>query len=146
MIIIAAVTKKGVIGLDNKLPWHIPEDLKLFKSLTVNKTVIMGRRTWESLPIKPLPKRRNIVLSSKFIEHIECYNTVEEIVRASGNEGFVIGGSSVYSAFMPYVNQLFISRIKKHYEGDVFFPEIPDYFKLEEEVEYNDFILEKWRK
>ena len=67
----------GGIGKNGKLPWHISEDLQNFKKLTLESTILMGRKTWESLPIKPLPKRRNIVLSSKKVADVECYTSIE---------------------------------------------------------------------
>ena len=71
------------IGINNKLPWCFSEDLQKFKSLTLNSTIVMGRKTWESLKIKPLPKRKNIVLSSKKINNIECYKSIEELMNSS---------------------------------------------------------------
>ena len=76
-----AQDQNGGIGKDRKLPWHIPEDLKNFKKLTFNSTIVMGRKTWASLSIKPLPGRRNVVLSSNSIAEVECYNTIEQCIE-----------------------------------------------------------------
>ena len=80
--LIWAQDSSGGIGINNKLPWHFSEDLQKFKSLTLNSTIVMGRKTWESLKIKPLPKRKNIVLSSKKINDVECYKSIEELMNS----------------------------------------------------------------
>ena len=80
--IIWAQDNNSGIGKNHKLPWHIPEDLKNFKNITKNNTIIMGRKTWDSLPIKPLPFRKNIVLSRKKIKDVECYNSVDNCLSA----------------------------------------------------------------
>ena len=90
-----AQDNNGGIGKKDKLPWHVPEDLKNFKNLTKNNTIIMGRKTWDSLPIRPLPYRRNIVLSRKNINNVECYHSVSNCLEEikSENHVFVIGGA-----------------------------------------------------
>ena len=97
------------IGKDGKLPWNISEDLKNFKKLTLDSTILMGRNTWESLPIRPLPERRNIVLSSKEVSDVECYTSVEECIETLYGEGieklFVMGGSRIYDRLDTYCNQ-----------------------------------------
>ena len=114
--LIWAQDKNGGIGKDGKLPWHISEDLKNFKSLTLNSTVIMGRKTWDSLPTKPLPNRKNIILSkTKKIGQItyqsfeEC---LQEIKKQDLDKIFVIGGRSIYQIFFQYANYLHITNIK----------------------------------
>ncbi|HPC97637.1 MAG TPA: dihydrofolate reductase [Bacteroidales bacterium] len=129
--IIAAVSENLGIGLGNRLLWNIPDDLKRFKKLTTGKCVIMGKRTWESLPVKPLPGRKNIVLTDNPGECFECGITaysVEEALRLCGDcdEAFIIGGGSVYRQFMPLANRLYITRIHSVTEADTFFPEIPE--------------------
>ena len=79
--LIWAQDHNGGIGKDGNLPWHISEDLQNFKKVTLNSTIIMGRHTWNSLPIKPLPKRKNIVLTSQHFEDVECFSSVEECVK-----------------------------------------------------------------
>lgn len=107
----------GTIGVNNDIPWHIPEDFKYFKNTTLNSNVVMGRNTWESLPHKPLPGRRNIVLTSDQ-EYIapgaETLLNGQEIVRRSQelNENFwIMGGGKVYEYFMPYADRLRITKI-----------------------------------
>ena len=101
---ILAMTEKRVIGRDNELAWHIPEDLAHFKNLTLGQVVIMGRNTFFSIPEKfrPLPGRRNIVLTREKIYNIECFSGISEMLRALENEQrkiFVIGGASLYNQF-----------------------------------------------
>ena len=125
--LIWAQDENGGIGKNGKLPWHISEDLINFKKLTLGSTIIMGRTTWESLPIKPLPERRNIVLSSKMLSDIECYTSVEECVKILNDEGiekfFVMGGSMIYHNFIHRADELHITQVNEITEGiDTYFP------------------------
>lgn len=127
--IIAVVSDNRGLGLNNKLLWHIPEDLKRFKNLTTGKNIIMGKKTWESLPRKPLPGRRNIVLTDVQDEIIECSVTAYSIEDAlakcdEGAEIFVIGGGSVYRQFLPYADRLYLTHVHQKVTADVFFPKI----------------------
>ena len=125
--LIWAQDENGGIGKDGKLPWHISEDLQNFKKLTLNSTILMGRHTWESLPIKPLPKRKNIVLTSQHFEDVECFSSVEKCVEKLDAQGtsilFVIGGSKVYRNFIYRADELHITLVDKNTEGiDTYFP------------------------
>jgi len=123
--LIWAQEKNGGIGINNNLPWHIPEDLKKFKKLTLNKSIIMGRKTWDSLPFKPLPKRQNIVLSSQSIKDVTCYTSVENCLDGLANESdvFVIGGGQIYKEFYFYAHHLHITIVGKKTAGiDTYFP------------------------
>ena len=125
--LIWAQDENSGIGKDGKLPWHISEDLKNFKRLTSGSTILMGRNTWESLPVKPLLERRNIVLSSKEIPDVECYTSVEKCVETLDGEGteklFVIGGSTVYRNFIHRADELHITHMDEITEGiDTYFP------------------------
>ncbi len=127
--LIVAVTQNGAIGKDNDLLWHISDDLKHFKSLTTGHPVIMGRRTFESLPFKPLPKRRNIVLThdtSFSYEGVEVVHSVEEIMQAiqGEEEAFVIGGAAIYKLLLPYVSRLYLTWVYQDFEADTYFPPI----------------------
>ncbi len=127
--IIVAISKNYAIGKDNKLLWHISADLKRFKKLTTGNTIIMGRKTYLSLPRKPLPDRKNIVLTrSKNFEAEGCVvvNNIEQVFKnlSPSNENFVIGGESVYKMFMPYANKIYLTVVDREYEADTFFPEI----------------------
>ena len=143
--LIWAQEKEGGIGINNDLPWHISEDLKNFKKLTLNKPIIMGRKTWKSLPIKPLPKRRNVVLSSQSVNGVECYTSVEKCVKELIDETdiFVIGGVQIYKAFYVHANHLHITIIDEKTAGiDTYFPiplsEIEKSFTLEKSESLTD--------
>jgi dihydrofolate reductase len=141
--IIVAVSEDLGIGKDNELLWHISEDLKRFKRLTFGNTVIMGKKTWESLPRRPLPGRKNIVLTDVPNECIDCSVTAYSIEDAlskcdKGEEIFVIGGGSIYRQFMPVADRLYITHIHKKTLADVYFPEIdPDIWKIVEKEEFD---------
>jgi dihydrofolate reductase len=127
--IIVAVGEDMGIGKDNGLLWHISEDLKRFKRLTYGKTVIMGKKTWESLPLKPLPGRRNIVLTDIPEECIDCtitaYSVNDALAKCANDEEiFVIGGGMVYRQFLPLADRLYITHVSKRADADVFFPRI----------------------
>ena len=138
---IVAASQNNVIGLKNKLPWHIPEDLKYFYNTTKNKVVIMGRKTFQSLG-KALPDRLNVVLTknktfkkegvmvfASFEEALK-YCQQDEILKKYNKEIFVTGGGEIYKQTLPLMDRLYITRIHKKYEGDAFYPEIPvDQFK-----------------
>jgi dihydrofolate reductase len=127
--IIVAVAEDGGIGRGNDLLWHLPEDLRRFRKLTMGKTVIMGKRTWESLPRKPLPGRRNIVITDDPLDSFDGAEAAYSIEGAidlceSDNEAFVIGGGSIYRQFMPFADRLYITHINKKAPADVYFPAI----------------------
>jgi dihydrofolate reductase len=139
--IIVAVSQNNVIGKNNSLIWHISEDLKRFKSLTNGHTIIMGRKTYESLPIKPLPNRRNIIISSnknlKF-DNAETANSPENALKICENESeiFICGGAEIYKRFIPYANKIYFTSILKNFEGDTYFPEIDsDIWEIQSESE-----------
>lgn len=127
--IIVAIAKNNAIGKDNRLLWHISEDLKRFKRLTSGHKVIMGRNTLLSLPKWPLPNRTNIVITDNREDHFEGCEMVFSIDEAAGKcsqdeECFIIGGASVYRQFMPLADKLYITRVDKEFEADTFFPDI----------------------
>ena len=130
--IIAAVAKNRVIGKDNQLLWHIPEDMKHFRELTRGKPVIMGRKTWESLPEKfrPLPGRLNIVVSRNpnyEAPGASVATSLDDAIRLASNHGevFVIGGDMLYRLALPFAQRLYLTEIDRDYSGDAFFPKIP---------------------
>lgn len=133
--VIVAIDAKNGIGKDNQLLASISADLKRFKAITSGHTVIMGRNTWESLPKRPLPNRRNVVITSRLLadEGAEVVGSVAEALQVTANDGevFVMGGASVYSQMMPYANKLYLTLIHNEFEADVFFPEI-DYSQWRE--------------
>lgn len=127
--IIVAVSEDWGIGKDNELLWKIPEDLRRFKRLTTGKTVIMGKRTWESLPKKPLPGRKNIVITDIKDEQINqavmAYSIGDAIAKCNeGEENFIIGGGSIYKQFMPLSDRLYITHVHKKAPADIYFPVI----------------------
>lgn len=127
--IIVAIAENWGIGKNNDLLWHIPDDLKRFKRITSGHPVIMGKRTYESLPRRPLPNRRNIVITDIPGEQIEgcemAYSIADAIAKCNQDEeNFIIGGASVYRQFLPFSDRLYLTRVHKSFEADVFFPEI----------------------
>lgn len=130
--IIVAVAKNNVIGKDNKLIWHLPEDLKRFKRLTTGHTIIMGRKTFESLG-RVLPNRKHVILSNDKCfkvqdENVEVLNDISLLEKYinSDEENFVIGGASIYNLLMPYTDKMYITKINEEFEGDVCFPQIEE--------------------
>lgn len=136
--IFVAVAKNNAIGKDNDLLWHISKDLKRFKQLTKNHYVVMGKRTYFSLPVRPLPHRTNMVITDVVGEQIDdclmAYSIDDAIEKMdTGKENFIIGGASIYRQFMPFARKLYITRVHKDFEADTFFPEIsPDEWTLTE--------------
>lgn len=130
--LIVAIAQNNAIGKDNDLLWHLSEDLKYFKKTTNERTVLMGRKTWESLPFKPLKNRRNIVVSSQkdyAIDGAELFDSIEkavEVLKTQKDEVFCIGGASLYKALLPEAEKLYVTRVYKDFEADVFFPEIDE--------------------
>jgi len=133
LTLIAAIARNGVIGIDNRLPWHLPADLKHFRELTTGHTVIMGRKTWESLPAKfrPLPGRRNIVVTRDPAYRAEGATVAASLpaaVAAAGTgEAFVIGGAQLYAAAMPLADRLQLTEIAAAFDGDTHFPSVDDH-------------------
>ena len=154
--LIWAQDQNGGIGKDGKLPWHIPEDLKNFKKLTLNSTVVMGRKTWMSLTIKPLPERRNVVLSSNSMADVENYNSIEQCIETLYQDNvkkiFVIGGAQIYQHFIHRSDQLHITLVDAETEGiDTYFPAslitIKNKFnKMDECVLGNNLLYTHWTK
>ena len=128
IILIAAVSENHVLGRDNKLIWHISDDLKRFKKLTYGHSIIMGRKTYESMPAA-LPGRRNIILTrnKKYIaEDAFVAHSIHEALKLSNDDTcpYVIGGGEIYSLFLPIADKIELTRVHKIFEGDAFFPEI----------------------
>lgn len=125
--LIWAMSKNGVIGKDNQLPWRLPADLKFFKEQTTGKTMIMGRKTWESLGCKPLPNRRSVVVTtdqSYQAEGAEVVHSVEEALKyREDGELMVIGGAALFEHFIPLADRLLVTVIDEEFAGDVYFPE-----------------------
>ena len=127
--IIVAIAQNNAIGKDSDLIWHISDALKRFKALPSGHTVIMGRNTWNSLPRRPLPKRRNIVLThddtfaEEGAEVAHSLQQVLEMVRDE-EEAFIMGGAAVYRQFLPFVNHIYVTWVWQDFDADVYFPVI----------------------
>jgi len=124
--IIVAASENLVIGYKNALPWHISEDLKHFKQITINHSVVMGRKTFESIG-KPLKERRNIVISrdgTLKIEGAEVVNSLDEAIHRTKNENeiFIIGGEQIYKIAMPIATHMHVTKVYNNIKGDAFFP------------------------
>jgi len=124
---VVAVSRNGVIGRDGTLPWHIPSDLRRFKEITMGTAVIMGRKTWESLPRKPLPGRRNIVITRQpgyVAEGAEIARSAGEALALCAGESkvSVIGGGDIYKLFWPLAHRLYLTKVDLEVDGDTYFP------------------------
>ena len=126
--IIVAIAQNGTIGHNNALLWHIKEDMRFFRTTTSGHPVIMGRKTFESLGCRPLPKRTNIVISRSEREYEGALlaHSLEEAVRMAGDDSeiFIIGGAQIYKEALSIADRLYITRVERDYEGDTSFPEV----------------------
>lgn len=145
--IIVAQAENRAIGLDGDMPWHLSGDLKRFKALTMGHPVVMGRRTWESLPKRPLVGRRNIVFSQsegfapEGAEVVHSVNDLFHLLRDSDEEVFIIGGGRIYSMLMPWVNRLYVTWVHREFPGaDTFFPviDLSEFTKINETERMTD--------
>ena len=127
--LVVAVSRNGVIGRDGKLPWHIPGDLKLFKQTTMGKPVVMGRKTWEGLPKRPLPGRQNIVVTRQRDYQAEGGLVVTDIAAALAAAGqveevAVIGGGEIFREVFPLAQRIYLTEVDLDVEGDTRFPKL----------------------
>lgn len=142
LTIIAAVSINNVIGNNNKLIWKLSNDLKRFRNLTTNHSVIMGRKTFESLP-NPLPDRDNIVITrdTNYLKpNIQVCSSIEDAINLTktDTQPFIIGGGEIYSQTINIVDKIELTRVHEEFDGDAYFPEIPlDIFELINEENYN---------
>lgn len=144
---VVAMTPSRIIGKGNDLPWHLPEDLKQFKKLTTGNAILMGRKTWESIG-RPLPKRRNIVMTRQELE-LDGADIIHQPAELLGlditTQVFVIGGAEIYRLILPYCQGIYLTRVFKEYEGDVHFPEFEGEFEPRDVVFRNeDFETRYW--
>ena len=127
--IIAAIGNNNIIGIKNSLPWRLPADLKYFKNMTLGKPIVMGLKTFESVGGKPLPGRKNIILSNdkNYKAPKECIiaRSIEELLKITYNdkEVMICGGASVYKQFLPIADRLYLTFIHHSFDGDIYFPE-----------------------
>lgn len=152
--LIVAMSQNQVIGTENRLPWHLPADLAWFKKNTLGKTILMGRKTWESLPIKPLPQRHHIILTQQTDYRLSYPKTgktttntdtdapgnnpkirlahsidqalaqAKQLCTRADDELMIIGGASIYAKFLPYCERLYITMVERDFTGDATFPPI----------------------
>lgn len=143
------MTPSQIIGIDNKLPWKIAQELQYFKQVTMGKVMIMGKNTFASLNMRPLPGRDTIVISKELkltpmLERVEIAASIEQALdlasKSNSQEIMIVGGSSIYQQFLPLVNKLYLSIIHKEYTGDSYFPAIDwSQWQLAEEKEFQEF-------
>ena len=130
---IAAMSKNRVIGNGLEIPWKIKGEQKRFKELTIGKTIVMGRKTYDSIG-RPLPNRKTIVISKsvKDIDGCEVYDSLEVVLKKINvDELFIVGGGTIYKRALLYADKIYLTVIDKEYNGDVFFPNFEEYFDLE---------------
>ena len=146
---IAAMAENRVIGNRNTIPWHLPEDFKWFKNTTMGASLLMGRRTFESIG-RPLPGRQTIILSrSQFsIPNTVTVQTIDSIEAvATSDTIWVAGGAEIYQLMLPKCSDLYITRVHQKPDGDTFFPKFEDSFTLDTVLESNtQFSIERWKK
>jgi dihydrofolate reductase len=138
--IVVARDMFGLIGKDNKLPWHCKEDLQRFKSITMGKRIVMGRKTFESLP-KMLPGRKHVVLTRNenfSHEGVEVFHSVDDLLAAYQEDLYIIGGAEIYNQFIDKYDVIEMSVIKGEYDGDTYFPDLPSVPTYMEIVEQTD--------
>lgn len=151
MILIAAMTRDRVIGKDNRMPWHIPEESRHFRKLTTGHTLIWGRKTFES--VGRLPKRNILVVSRSLAgetEGVDVCRTLDEAIRKArsyGKEIFIAGGAEIYRQALPLADKLYLSYIKKDYDGDTCFPEFDEReWEVVREEDHPDFVFVEYRR
>lgn len=152
--LIAAVAENNCIGRGGALPWHLPEDMKHFKKLTAGKPVLMGRKTWESLPPKhrPLPERTNIVISRQsglaVPPGVEAYPSITDaLIEHPDDEIMVIGGGQIYEQTIPLADTLYITEVRRAAYGDAFFPAIDkNIWKETEREDHEEFSFVTYKK
>lgn len=140
---IVGMASNRVIGKDGDLAWRLPEDLKWFKKLTLGHPIVMGRKTMDSLPNGPLPKRRNVVISrsgAKAAEGFEIVGSCEEAIELLKEEEvvFIIGGAQIYGEMIPQCDEVLLSYVFNPYEGDTFLPNFEDGFEVAEILHRDD--------
>ena len=146
-----AMTAERIIGKGNDLPWHLPEDLQVFKRTTSGHPIVMGRKTFESIG-RPLPKRQNIVITRDpnwSAEGVDIIHSPEDLgtLDLQNPELFIIGGSEIYQLFLPQISELYVSAVFKDYDGDTKFPEFEHHFDGYKVLEtFNDFELRLYKK
>ena len=133
---IVAMSLNRVIGAENKIPWHLPDDFKWFKQMTTGHVIVMGRKTFESIG-QPLPNRETIVLSRSRFSYpgVRTIPSLDELSAQSGDRQiFICGGAQIYAQTLPLCSDLYLTLVKREVDGDTFFPPFEDQFRLVEEI------------
>ncbi|SFT05079.1 dihydrofolate reductase [Sphingobacterium wenxiniae] len=156
--LIVAAAENNAIGKDNKMLWHLPDDFKYFKRNTMGHSVVMGRKTFESIG-KPLPERRNIVITRDqnwLVDDVDVANSIQEVMLYCRDEReiYIIGGANIYEQTLPLAHKVLLTRVHTTIDGDAYFPELPtdqwelkqqEYHSKDEKHAY-DFTFEVWEK
>jgi dihydrofolate reductase len=132
LAIIVAMDNNNLIGTNNSLPWHLPADLQYFKQTTLGKTVVMGRKTYQSIG-KPLPNRKNVILTRDVnfsVDGCEIIHSLDELKNYKNDDVFIIGGSNLYTQTLALANKLYITKIDYEFKGDAYFPKIDNSWNL----------------
>ena len=152
IIIIAAMAQNRVIGRDNAMPWSIKGNLARFKEMTMGWPCIMGRKTWESLPKKPLPGRLNIIVSKTMTgdaqDNVKICGSIADAIEycADYEKIFICGGESIYKQALPLANKIDLTLIPGQYDGDVFFPETDDSWTKTGAADFEEFSVITYKK
>lgn len=156
--LIVAAAENNAIGKDNKMLWHLPDDFKYFKRNTINHSIVMGRKTFESIG-KALPERRNIVVTRDqnwLANEVDVANSIQDVLTYCRDEReiFILGGANVYQQTLPLAQKVLLTRVHTTIDGDTFFPELPstewaltdqDYHSKDDKHVY-DFTFETWER
>lgn len=156
--IVVAAAENNVIGKDNQLLWHLPDDLKFFKAQTLEKVILMGRKTFESIGSKALPRRTNVVISRNdhfaVPEGVVLFRNLENALEFYKNEPeiCIVGGEQIYRLALPLVDEIYLTKVHTTINGDTFFPEIPtsefelvtEVYHAKDEKHAYDFTFQKW--
>lgn len=130
---VVAMSENHVIGSQGELPWHLPKDLKRFKERTMGKTILMGRKTFQSIN-KALPGRNNLVMTKDLSfahENVQAIHTIDELRKLNLEELYVIGGEDIYRLFLPFTSTIFLTLVHAVVLGDTFFPKLDDFIELD---------------
>lgn len=149
-----AIADNWVIGGDNDLPWYLPEDLKHFKEITLGKTVLMGRKTYDSIFKrlgKPLPGRKNVIITRQTNyaapEEVLVFNSFDDALKNISEDVYIIGGAEIFKLGLPLAEKMYITHVKGDYPGDAFFPEIDwSTWKKTENEDYNKYSFATYEK
>lgn len=146
---IAAMSQNRVIGSNGDIPWHLPDDFKWFKATTMGDILVMGRKTFESIG-RPLPGRETFVLSRtpKNIDKVHCFTNLDALDKLTTDKTiWIAGGGEIYRQMLPKCTDLYLTRVHREVEGDAYFPDFEDAFRLDSTVlKHTEFTVEHWKK